>query len=89
LQGRKIKEKYVLPRGLELLLLRRGTKDVAHTMENQCQTACKGGMEVVRCPWNPVMTVVNVGVIIMPCPPQQLDTHYIKWNVQKNYAQSH
>ena len=66
-----------------------GAEEGSYTEEDEGKAAGKGGVEVVGCPGDPVVTVKNVGVIIMPCPPQQLDAHDVKGNIQQYHAQAH
>ena len=50
-------------------------------MEDKAKAGSKGGMEVVTSPGHPVVAVIDVWVCIMPGPPQQLDTHDVKWDI--------
>ena len=57
-------------------------------MENEGETACKCSMEVIWCPRYPVVAIIDVRVIIMPRPPQQLDAHDVKGDVKQHYTQA-
>ena len=68
-----------LPRGLELG--EAGAEDGSHSEEDEGEAASEGGVEVVGGPGDPVVAVVDVGVIVVPRPPQQLDAHDVKGDV--------
>lgn len=60
----------------------------APEMKGKVKGSAKGEVEVVGVPRHPVMTVVNVGVSVMPSPVHKLDCHDVIWNVNEDLNQS-
>ncbi len=77
----------VLPCRLELVCSL--TQTVAESMENNSEACSKSSVEVVAGPRHRVVAVVDIGVIVVPRPPQQLDAHNVIGNVEDNNTQSH
>ena len=55
-------------------------------MEPESERRSKGGVEIKRIPWNPVVTIVNVGVCIVPRPVYEFDGRNVVRNIDQHYA---
>lgn len=53
-------------------------------MEKESKTSGERGMEVVRVPGYPVVSVVNVGVGVVPNPVQKIHGNYVVRYVNQN-----
>ena len=58
-------------------------------MKHKAESRRERSVEVVAGPRNPVRAVKDVGVSVVPCPPQQFDAHDVKGYIQQYGQQSH
>ena len=66
-----------------------GCEQTPSAVEQDVEAARKGGVEVVARPGHPVVSVVDVGVRVVPGPPQQLDTHDVERHIKKHHRKTH
>ena len=77
--------KDILPISLKSLCV---TQQASCPKEKKDEAGCKSCMEVVAGPGHPVVAVIDVGIRVVPRPPQQFDSHDVIWYVNKYNAQA-
>lgn len=60
----------------------------APEINGKAESSAKCEMEVIWIPWNPVVTVVDVRIGVVPCPVYKFHSHDIVRNINEDLQQT-